>query len=113
MIAFRPAPLRTTMGQIAPIVPPAQPAVPPPGPDPLFVGYTGLPGLVEALAVLAVTSSAAWIGIRAGMKETDVYLRAAGWVGGIGSALFGLLYLGGKSGLGQEAGIPAVRVTPS
>lgn len=87
--------------------------VPPPAPDPIFIGYTGVPGFFEVLGVLAVSGSAAWVGIRTGMSEKkNVYLKAAGWVGGVGSVLIGLLYLGAKSGLNQVVGIPGVRVTP-
>lgn len=117
MIRFSPVAYRPFIGQGgAPMVRPAASpsAVPTPGPDPLFAGYGGLPGFVEALAVLAVTGAAGWVGIRAATgKARDPYVKAAGWVGGIGSILLGLLYLGGKSGVGQQVGIPAVRVTPT
>lgn len=86
--------------------------VPPPGPDPIFTGYTGIPGWIEAVLVLSVTGAAAWVGIRTGMAKGSQALRGAGWVGGVGSALVGLLYLGAKSGLGGQIGLPAVRVTP-
>lgn len=87
--------------------------VPPPEPDFLMTGYTGLPGALEMVAVLAITAAAAWTGIRAGTSGTTKTVRAAGWIGGIGSALFGLLYIGGKTGYGPGFGIPALRVTPS
>jgi hypothetical protein len=87
---------------------------PPPAPDTLFTGYTGIPGFIESAIVLSISSAAAWIGIRAGMdKGSSPTLKAAGWVGGVGSALLGLLYLGGKSGYNQNLSLPAVRVTPS
>jgi hypothetical protein len=86
--------------------------LPSPGPDPIFTGYTGIPGFLEAVLVLTVTGAAAWIGIRTGMSRNSTPVRAAGWVGGAGSALAGLLYLGAKSGLGTQVGLPAVRVTP-
>lgn len=86
--------------------------VPPPGPDPIFTGYTGIPGWIEAVLVLGVTSAAAWAGIRTGMGKGNTTLKSAGWVGGVGSALLGILYLGAKSGLGDRVGLPAVRVTP-
>lgn len=90
------------------------PAVPPPGPDFLFTGYTGIPGFFETIAVLAISGAAAWVGIRTGMGEKkNEYLKIAGWVGGIGSALIGVLYLGAKSGVSQMVGLPAVRVSPS
>jgi len=92
------------------------PAVPPPSPDFLFTGYTGVPGFLEALAVLSISGAAAWVGIRTGLSEKkNDYLKIAGWVGGVGSALIGILYLGAKSGVTQMVGlpIPAVRVSPT
>lgn len=90
------------------------PAVPPPGPDFLFTGYMGIPGIIETLLVLGVSGAAAWVGIRTGMAEKkNDYLKVAGWVGGVGSAVIGLLYLGAKSGVSQMVGIPAVRVSPT
>jgi hypothetical protein len=89
-------------------------AVPPPAPDFLFTGYLGFPGFLEAVAVLTISGAAAWVGIRTGLGEKkNDYLKVAGWVGGIGSALIGLLYLGAKSGVSQAIGLPAVRVSPS
>lgn len=78
-----------------------------------FVGFTGLPGIVETLAVLAATGAGAWVGIRAGLRERDSYIKYAGWVGGIGAALAGLLYVGTKTGVTQDLGLPAVRVSPA
>lgn len=98
------------LGQGAPTG--AQAAVPPPGPDPIFTGYMGIPGWIEAVLVLSVTGAAAFVGIKTGMGKANMTLKAAGWVGGVGSALVGLLYLGAKSGLGNAIGLPAVRVTP-
>lgn len=89
------------------------PSVAPPDPDAIFTGYTGAGGILETLAVLGVSSAAAWVGIRSAMKERrDPYLQAAGWVAGIGSALLGLLYLGTKTGLTAEVGLPTVRIAP-
>lgn len=88
-------------------------SVPPPPPDFMFTGYPGVIGVLEAAAVLTVTAAAAWAGIRTGMGQGGKYLRAAGWIGGVGSAVLGLLYVGAKSGLGGQIGLPAVRVTPS
>lgn len=102
---YRPAPFKMAQAIL--------PSVPPPAPDFLFTGYTGLPGFVESAAVLTITAAAAWAAIRTGMDSENTYLKAAGWVGGLGSALLGLLYLGGKSGIGSDIGLPAVRVTPS
>lgn len=88
------------------------PAVAPPAPDVIFTGYTGTVGFLETLTVLGITGAAALIGIRAGTREANKYLRAAGWVGGIGSLLFGLMYLGSKSEIWKGSGIPALRVSP-
>jgi hypothetical protein len=83
-------------------------------PDFLFTGYTGVSGFLEAVAVTAITGAAAWVGITAGTKkQNSTLVRTAGWVGGVGSALIGLLYLGGKSGLNDYVKLPAVRVVPS
>jgi len=70
--------------------------------------YTGVPGVIETLAVLAISGAAAWTGVRAGMKENGL-LKYAGWIGGVGSALIGLLYLGAKADIG---GLPQVYVVP-
>jgi len=87
--------------------------IPPPSPDPLFTGYTGALGAVETLLVLAATGAAAWLGITTALdKNSSQTKKIAGWTGGVGAALAGLLYLGGKSGLNQSVGLPAVRVTP-
>lgn len=88
--------------------------VPPPSPDVLFTGYTGIPGFIETLLVLGITGSAAWLGITTGLdKNANQSKKIAGWVGGVGAALFGVLYLGAKSGVGTSLGLPAVRVSPS
>jgi hypothetical protein len=58
--------------------------------------------------VLAISGAAAWTGVRAGMKEKGL-LKYAGWIGGVGSALIGLLYLGAKADIG---GLPQVYVVP-
>lgn len=88
--------------------------VPPPAPDFLFTGYMGIPGIVESVLVLGVSGAAAWVGIRTALTEKkNDYLKAAGWIGGVGSVIIGLLYLGAKSGYGQIVGLPAVRVSPT
>lgn len=115
MLAYKPAmpaPLTVRLAQAA--APAIAPTVAPvPVTDMLFTGYTGVPGLVEALLVLGTTGAAAWIGIRTGLKEKEnKTLKAAGWVGGVGSALLGLLYISAKSGLNMRVGTPAFRVTP-
>lgn len=109
MIKFKPPALKPVqLGAV--LVEPA----PPPGPDPLYTGYTGIPGALEMLAVLAATGSAAWLGITTGLdKNTSQTKKIAGWVGGVGAALAGLLYLGGKTGFNQAVYLPAVRVTPN
>lgn len=106
--SYRPAFARAKLSQASSTI------TPPPGPDPIFVGYTGVAGLIETFAILGISGAAAWAGIRTGMTEKqNKYLRIAGWVGGVGAGLIGLLYLGAKSGVGEMVGLPAVRVTPS
>lgn len=106
------APIRRALSQIQPAVPPTitPSLVPPPSIEPVYTGYTGLPGVVETVFVLAILGSAGWVSIRSATGEKNPYARVAGWLGGIGSALFGVLYLTGKAGISQ---IPAVRVTPA
>lgn len=109
--AYRPAFGRASLSQ------PSSPAsIPPPAVDPLYVGYTGVPGFLEALLVLSISGAAAWVGIRTGMSEKkNDYVKMAGWIGGVGAGLLGVLYLGAKSGATQMVGlpIPAVRVSPT
>lgn len=109
MFTYKFPPIRKPLGQAMPSA--AMSAIPDPvaPPEPTF---TGLPGLVESVLVLGVLSAAAWVGIRTGMKGTEKSLKAAGWVGGVGSTALGLIYLGTKAGLTQEVGLPAMRVTP-
>jgi hypothetical protein len=100
-------PIRSMLSQ-------ALPAVPPPAPDVLYTGYTGWSGFAEALTVITVSSAAAWVGIRTGLSEQqNPYARIAGWVGGVGSALIGLLYVGGKAGLTNWLPLPSVRIVPA
>jgi hypothetical protein len=111
MIDYRPVQLPIAGRRLA--AAPEAPAALPPAPDVLFAGYTGLPGVLETVLVLAATGAAAWIGIRTATgKERNPYVKAAGWVGGVGSALAGLLYLGTKSGAGDAVGLPALRISP-
>lgn len=92
----------------------AAPLVPPPSPDVLYTGYTGIPGLLETILVVGATGSAAWLGITTGLDKSESQTKKiVGWVGGVGAAIAGLLYLGGKSGLNQMVSLPAVRVTPN
>lgn len=51
--------------------------------------------VMETIGVVTVTGAAAWVGIRAGLKEKGT-LKVAGWVGGVGSALIGLFFLNNK-----------------
>lgn len=109
MIAYKPVPFKVKLGQ----APAPAAAVPPPSPDVLYTGYTGFPGVLETLAVLGITGTAAYLGITNGLnKNQSKAKQAIGWVAGVGSALLGLLYLGGKSGMNQMVSLPAVRVTP-
>lgn len=106
MIDYKPVAVKKSMGANFP--------VPPPSPDVLYTGYTGAPGVLETLAVLGVTGAAAWIGITTGLDKSAPKTRQyAGWVGGVGAALLGVLYLGGKSGMNQMVSLPAVRITPN
>lgn len=114
MISYRPAPFATRLGQEAAAPAPAAPvapvAAPAAAPAPVYIAYTGVPGFLETVVVLGVVASAAWIGIRtATSKQKNPYVKTAAWVGGIGSGVLGLLYLGQKTGM--KSGLPAVRVT--
>jgi len=112
MIAYQQAyrPVYTALAQAS--TSPSTPAVPPPAPDFLFTGYTGIPGFIEMVSVLTITGAAAWVGIRTGLREKgNDYLKVAGWVGGVGSALLGVLYLGGRTGVTTLVGLPAMRVS--
>jgi hypothetical protein len=112
MLNFQSAPVGARMSQTPRTV--AVPInMPPPTIDPVYSSFDGVSGIVESIVVLSIASAAAWIGIRTGMGKGNVYVKSAGWVGGIGSAVLGLLYLGGKSGYNQDLSLPAVRVTPS
>jgi len=106
MIDYKPVALKRSLGAPSP--------VPPPSPDVLYTGYTGAPGVLETLVVLGVTGAAAYIGITTGLdKSANKTRQYAGWVGGVGAAILGVLYLGGKSGVNQMVSLPAVRVTPN
>lgn len=123
MIAFQPVYSRARyMGQAAPAAPAAPPAAPaaapaavaPVAPIVTTTSYTGLPGFLETVAVLGVSAAAAWTGVRAGMnKSTPKLQRAAGWVGGVGGALIGLLYLGTKTGITRTIALPQIQVNPA
>lgn len=125
MIAFEPVYSRARyMGQAAapagapatPPAPAAAPAVPaaPIAPIVATTSYTGVPGFLETVAVLGVSAAAAWTGVRAGMnKSTPKLQRAAGWVGGVGGALLGLLYLGTKTGITRSIALPQIQVNPA
>lgn len=114
MIAYRPAGFAAKLGQTPRTVAIPLPAVtPPPLIDPNYSSFDGISGILESATVLTISGAAAWVGIRTGLSKQSKTVRIAGWIGGIGSALIGLLYLGGKSGLNQAISLPAVRVTPS
>lgn len=116
MIAFRPVPLKFSMGQ-GPTTPPM-----PQGPagtadvtgrsansTPRFAVDEGwsIGSILIGAAVLGVTGMAAYTGIKLGMKETDGTQKAFDYVFGVGSALLAILYLGGRF----NAGYPALRIT--
>lgn len=103
---------KVSMGQIQPAAASIAPA-PTPTIDAVFAGYQGIPGLLATLGVLTVAGSAAWLGINTALKTEDKTKKYVGWVGGIGSALLGLLYLGQKSGFTIGTGVPAVNVYPA
>lgn len=93
---------------------PAAPAAAPIVPVVTTTSYTGVPGFLETVAVLGVSAAAAWTGVRAGMnKSTPKLQRAAGWVGGVGGALIGLLYLGTKTGITRSIALPQIQVNPA
>jgi hypothetical protein len=99
------------MGQ-APGAAPAPAPVAPPAPAVTVApaGYTGFPGVIEILSVLTISGAAAWVGVRTGMTSKKGLYQIAGYVGGIGSALLGLMYLGSKSGVSQQISLPQVRI---
>jgi hypothetical protein len=100
------------MGQGSSVVRPSS-TPPPPVIDTVFAGYEGVPGVLATVGVLAVTGAAAYLGIKTGLEAEGKTKKALGWVAGVGSALLGLLYLGGKSGLTIGTGAPAVNVYPA
>lgn len=120
MIAFQPVYARR-MGQndaaAAPVSDPAKtPAAGTADTAPVVAvtAYTGVRGFIETVAVLGVVSAAAWTGVRVGLnKDSKKIQRIAGWVGGVGSALVGLLYLGSKTGVTRMIALPQVQVVPS
>lgn len=122
MLAFQPVYSRARyMGQAAavadPAVAPAPAAIPvAPATMPVVTttSYTGFPGFLETVAVLGISAAAAWTGVRAGMKKDSPRVqRAAGWVGGVGGALIGLLYLGAKTGITRTIALPQIQVVPA
>lgn len=126
MIPFEPIYARARyMGQATPAATPAAPVAPAPvAPAPVapiapapavaITSYTGVPGFLETVTVLGISGAAAWTGIRAGMnKQSPQMNRIAGWVGGVGGALIGLLYLGAKTGVTRMAALPQIKVVPA
>lgn len=115
MYPYQPAYRYGRMGQggAAPVVStvPAGPVsvVVPSSPPPMI--YTGVPGFMETVVVLGASAAAAYTGVRAGMnKSNNKTNRIAGWVGGVGAGLIGLLYLGGKTGVSKTVSLPSVQV---
>lgn len=121
MIAFQPVYSRNRyMGQAAtpataPATAPAPaPAAPAPVPVVTMTSYTGVPGFLETVTVLGISAAAAWTGVRAGMNKTSPKMqRVAGWVGGVGGAFIGLLYLGSKTGITKAIMLPQIQVVPA
>lgn len=109
------------MGQAAPVSPPAPAPTPaeaapvaPIAPIVTETSYTGFPGFIETVAVIGVSAAAAWTGYRAGMnKSAPKMQRTVGWIGGVGGALLGLLYLGSKTGVTKTTVLPQIQVVPS
>lgn len=106
MIDYKPATLQNRPIAMGQQLPPDQPP-----PDIMVSDFTGVPGVLETLLVLAVVSASAVVGINTGLKSKNNLMKTAGWVGGVGSALIGLLYLGTKTALIQEVGLPSVRIS--
>lgn len=80
-------------------------------PATVTTSYTGVPGFLETVVVLGASAAAAYTGIRAARnKSNNKTNRAAGWIGGIGAGLIGLLYLGGKTGITKSVSLPSVQV---
>lgn len=118
MIPFQPVYSRRMGQAAAPAAAPAPApaAAPAPVPAPVVVAttYTGIPGFLETVAVLGISAAAAWTGVRAGMdKQNKKMERVAGWVGGVGGALIGLLYLGSKTNVTKALMLPQVQVVPA
>lgn len=120
MIAFQPVYSRNRyMGQAGAAPAPASapttaPAAPAPMPVVTTTSYTGVPGFLETVTVLGISAAAAWTGVRAGMKKDSPKVqRVAGWVGGVGAALIGVLYLGSKTGISKTILLPQVQVVPA
>lgn len=115
MIAFKPVPLKFSMGQNTPPPLPQGPASAsvPPGQSatatPRFAIDEGwdIGSILMGAAVLGITGMAAYTGIKLGLKETDPTQKTFDYVFGVGSALLAILYLGGR----LNAGYPALRIT--
>lgn len=94
----------------------AVPAAPAPAavavaPASVTTTYTGVPSFIESVAVLGISGAAAYTGVKTGMNKSVKRVdRIAGWIGGVGAALIGLLYLGGKSGISKTVNLPSVQV---
>lgn len=108
MVHYQPAYARRfTVGQNGGAVTPAVAVAP----ATVTTSYTGVPGFLETLVVLGATVAGAYTGIRAAKNKSNSKTnRAAGWIGGIGSGLIGLLYLTGKTGISKQVSLPSVQV---
>lgn len=95
------------IGQAAPATPPAP--APAPAPAPVSPGYSGLGKFIETVGILGVTASSAWVGMRTALApQRNSWVKAAGWVGGLGSGFVGLFYL--LNTVGIPSGLPRVEV---
>lgn len=127
MINYRPVPFASRLGQAPPVAPapapgpvaapappvPVEAAAPAvqlgPGVAVPVSGYTGVPGFLETVVVLGIMGAATWVGLRTGMsKQPSDLVKVAGWIGGVGSGLLGVLYLTQKAGV--STGLPRVQV---
>lgn len=117
MIAFKPVPLKLSMGQSTtpplPQGPVGAAGIAPQsaGGTPRFAIDEGwdLGSILMSAAVLGITGAAAYTGIKLGLKETEGTQKTFDYLFGVGSALLFVLYLGGR----LNVGAPALRITRS
>lgn len=69
--------------------------------------FTGAAARAEPYVVVPLSALATWAGIQTGIRESGLG-SAAGWLGGLASAAFGIFYLAGALGAGPE--VPKVRI---